>query len=120
MIDLRDRLAAGEALDYAAIVPRADFDVDAAVEVVRPICDDVASRGVSALRHWSDRFDHVVPERFRVPAAELEAAVEQLDDDVRAAFEVAIDRRRRVAEAERGDVDTAVDARAGGDRHGSG
>ncbi len=108
MIDLRDRLAAGEALDYTAIVPRAEFDVDAAVEVVRPICDDVASRGVSALRHWSDRFDHVVPEHFRVPSADLEAAVEQLDDDVRAAFEVAIDRRRRVSEAERGAVDTAI------------
>jgi histidinol dehydrogenase len=108
VIDLRDRLAAGETLDYAAIVPRADFDVAAAVEVVRPICDDVAARGVSALRHWSDRFDHVVPDEFRVPAAELEAAVEQLDDDVRAAFAVAIDRRRRVSEAERGEVDTAV------------
>ena len=43
-----------------------------------------------------------------MPSADLEAAVEQLDDDVRAAFEVAIDRRRRVSEAERGDVDTAV------------
>jgi histidinol dehydrogenase len=108
VIDLRDRLAAGEPLDYAAIVPRADFDVDAAVEVVRPICDDVAVRGVSALRHWSERFDHVVPDEFRVPAEVIEAAVDQLDDEVRAAFEVAIDRRRRVSEAERGEVDTAV------------
>jgi histidinol dehydrogenase len=108
VIDLRDRLAAGETLDYAAIVPRADFDVDAAVEVVRPICDDVAARGVSALRHWSERFDHVVPDEFRVPAGELESAVEQLDDEVRAAFEVAIDRRRRVSEAERGEVDTVI------------
>lgn len=107
-IDLRGRLAAGDTLDYAAIVPRADFDVDAAVEVVRPICDDVAVRGVSALRHWSDRFDHVVPDEFRVPAEELAAAVERLDPEVRAAFEVAIDRRRRVSEAEVGDVDVAV------------
>jgi len=62
---------------------------------------------VSALRHWSDRFDHVVPDSFRVPAAELEAAVEQLDAEVRAAFEVAIDRRRRVSEAERTTVRVA-------------
>ena len=74
MIDLRGRLAAGEQLDYAAIVPRAEFDVDAAVEVVRPICADVADRGVSALRHWSQRFDQVVAREFRVPAAELAAA----------------------------------------------
>lgn len=38
-IDLRGRLAAGEKLDCTAIVPRADFDVDAAVEVV--VCDKV-------------------------------------------------------------------------------
>ena len=30
MIDLRDRLAAGDQLDYAAIVPRAEFDALAA------------------------------------------------------------------------------------------
>ncbi len=113
MIDLRDRLAAGEQLDYAAIVPRAEFDVEAAVEVVRPICDDVAVRGVSALRHWSDRFDHVVPDEFRVPAAELAAAVDQLDPEVRAAFEVAIDRRRRVSAAELGESATTVELAPG-------
>jgi histidinol dehydrogenase len=113
VIDLRDRLAAGEQLDYAAIVPRAEFDVDAAVEVVRPICDDVAVRGVSALRHWSDRFDHVVPDEFRVSAADLAAAVEQLDPEVRAAFEVAIDRRRRVSAAELGESATTVELAPG-------
>jgi histidinol dehydrogenase len=113
VIDLRDRLAAGEQLDYAALVPRAEFDVEAAVEVVRPICDDVAVRGVSALRHWSDRFDHVVPDEFRVPAAELSAAVEQLDPEVRAAFEVAIDRRRRVSVAELGETATTVELAPG-------
>ena len=113
MIDLRDRLAAGEQLDYAAIVPRAEFDVEAAVEVVRPICDDVAVRGVSALRHWSDRFDQVVPDEFRVPAAELATAVDQLDPEVRAAFEVAIDRRRRVSAAELGESATTVELAPG-------
>lgn len=57
VIDLRGRLAAGEQLDYVALVPRADFDVAAAVESVRPICDDVAARGVSALAHWSEQYE---------------------------------------------------------------
>ncbi|MDN5804127.1 MAG: histidinol dehydrogenase [Microlunatus sp.] len=113
VIDLRDRLSAGQTLDYAAIVPRAAFDVEAAVEVVRPICSDVAARGLSALQHWSDRFDHVVPESFRIPAADLEAAVETLDPEVRAAFEVAIERRRRVSEAERGETETVVELAPG-------
>jgi histidinol dehydrogenase len=110
VIDLRGREAAGERLDHAAVVPRAAFDVAAAVEVVRPICDGVAERGAEALREYSERFDHVVPEHFRVPAAALEAAVQNLDADVRAAFEESIRRRRLVSEAELGErsVDVAV------------
>ena len=103
VIDLRGRAAAGERLDYAAVVPRAAFDVAAAVEVVRPICEDVAARGIAALAEYSERFDHVVPEQFRVPAEALEAAVATLDADVRAAFEESIRRRRAVSEAELGE-----------------
>ncbi len=108
VIDLRGRLADGERVDHARVVPRADFDVAAAVETVRPVCDDVAARGADALRHWSQRFDGVVPERFRVPAAELERAAEELDPSVRAAFLESIRRRRLVSEAELGDARTDV------------
>ena len=109
-IDLRGRLAAGERLDYATVVPRAAFDVAAAVEVVRPICEDVATRGVEALREYSERFDHVVPAQFRVPAEALRAAEEHLAPDVRAAFAESIRRRRAVSEAELGEraVDVEV------------
>jgi histidinol dehydrogenase len=113
VIDLRGRLVAGERLDYAALVPRADFDVARAVESVRPICDDVAARGVSALAHWSAQYDQVVPERFRVEASELRAAAERIDPDLRAAFEVAIARRRAVGEAERGDSSVATEPAPG-------
>jgi histidinol dehydrogenase len=108
VLDLRGRIAAGERLDYAALVPRAAFDVAAAVDVVRPICDGVAERGAAALREYSERFDHVVPEQFRVPAAALQAAVETLDPDVRAAFEESIRRRRLVSEAELGERNVDV------------
>jgi histidinol dehydrogenase len=67
VIDLRGRRTAGERLDYAAIVPRADFDVAAAADIVRPICSDVARRGAGALADYSMRFDRVVPTSFRVP-----------------------------------------------------
>ncbi len=115
MIDLRGRRARGEWLDYAALVPRARFDVDAAVDIVRPICADVAARGTAALAHYSETFDHVVPESFRVSPATLATAAEQLDPELRRAFETAIARRRRVSEAELGepvvDVDVAPQAR---------
>ena len=106
-IDLRGRRTAGEREDYAAIVPRGGFEVDAAVEVVRPICADVAERGLAALADYSQRFDRVVPPSFRVPASALADAARQLDPELRAAFEVAISRRRTVSEAELGEA--AVD-----------
>jgi histidinol dehydrogenase len=102
VIDLRGRRAAGQQPDYAAVLPRAAFDVAAAVEAVRPICTDVAERGVAALAEYSARFDQVVPEAFAVPAEALARAAGQLDPELRAAFAVAIDRRRRVSTAERG------------------
>ncbi|GAB3704707.1 histidinol dehydrogenase [Mariniluteicoccus flavus] len=109
-IDLRGRLAAGDTLDYARLVPRAAFDVDAALAAVRPVCDDVAARGADALRDLSQRFDGVVPEHLRVPADVLRRCESELDPQVRAAFEVAIDRRRRVSRAELGEesVDVSV------------
>jgi histidinol dehydrogenase len=100
VIDLRGRR--GEQLDYAAVLPRGAFDVAAAVEAVRPICADVAERGVAALAEYSARFDQVVPQVFAVPGEALARAAGQLDPELRSAFAVAIDRRRRVSEAERG------------------
>ncbi|MDO5683538.1 MAG: histidinol dehydrogenase [Propionibacteriaceae bacterium] len=112
-MDLRGRLGAGETLDYRRIVPRAPFDVAAAMAAVAPVCDAVAERGEEALRELSERFDGVVPESFRVPAEALAAAEAQLDPEVRAAFEVAIERRRTVAIAERGQEQVAVDVAPG-------
>ncbi|NLT31149.1 MAG: histidinol dehydrogenase, partial [Propionibacterium sp.] len=112
-IDLRGRLAAGETLNYPTLVPRAETDVEAAVAVVAPICAAVATEGEAALRRFSEQFDDVVPEHFRVPAAAIAEAVAGLDPQVRAAFEVAIERRRTVAEAERGSERVEVDLAPG-------
>ena len=103
VVNLRGRRAAGQPLDYAAIVPRADFDVAAATEIVRPICSDVARRGAAALADYSMRFDRVLPATFRVPTTALETAAARLHPDLRKAFATAIERRRRVSETELGD-----------------
>jgi len=86
--------------DYRSVLPRAAFDVAAAVEQVRPIVEGVAERGIAALAEFSERFDHVVPVSFRVPAEDLAAAEAGLAPNIRAAFLEAIDRRRKVAAAE--------------------
>lgn len=99
-IDLRgDALPEGAAL--RDLLPRAEFDVEAALEKVRPICEDVRHRGTAALIDYAERFDGVALERIRVPAAALDAALADLDPDVRAALEESIRRARIVHRAQR-------------------
>ncbi|MQS34954.1 histidinol dehydrogenase [Streptomyces katsurahamanus] len=99
-IDLRgDALPEGAAL--RALLPRAEFDVAAALEKVRPICEDVHHRGTEALIEYARKFDGVTLERVRVPAAALAEALAALDPEVRAALEESIRRARIVHRAQR-------------------
>jgi histidinol dehydrogenase len=95
--------------DYRAVVPRAEFDVEAALDVVRPICDAVRHRGVEAIREYTARFDHVEQDDIAVPVAALHEALESLDPDVRAGLEESVRRLRMTCEAElEQDVTTQV------------
>ncbi|GAA1039813.1 MULTISPECIES: histidinol dehydrogenase [Streptomyces] len=99
-IDLRgDALPEGPAL--RDLLPRADFDVQAALEKVRPICEDVHHRGDAALIDFAEKFDGVRLESVRVPAQALADALAGLDADVRAALEESIRRARLVHRAQR-------------------
>ncbi|MBA3309967.1 MAG: histidinol dehydrogenase [Nocardioidaceae bacterium] len=100
LIDVRGRRAAGEQLDYRALVPRAEFDVEAAVEAVRPICEAVRSHGHAALVRQAAEFDGVHLQDVKVPTGALEAALDGLDTDVRSALELAITRLRATCAAE--------------------
>lgn len=91
----------GQRLDYRTVIPRGEYDVEHALDAVRPISEAVRVRGAEALREFSERFDRVVPESFRVPSGLLAACAESLDADVRAALDESIRRRREVALAER-------------------
>ncbi|KQT89619.1 histidinol dehydrogenase [Marmoricola sp. Leaf446] len=98
-IDLRDG-AAGTDPDYRTLVPRADFDVEAAVHVVRPICDDVRDRGVEAIREYSRKFDRVEQTDITVPRQALRDALAALDPAIRAGLEESVRRLRLTCEAE--------------------
>jgi len=93
----------------AGVLPRAELDVEAAVETVRPICADVRDRGVEAIRAASARFDGVQQDAVDVPRSVLDRALHELDPDVRAGLEESIARLRRSCEAERGTDDDAED-----------
>ncbi|TMR10010.1 histidinol dehydrogenase [Nonomuraea turkmeniaca] len=91
------------------VLPRAELDVEAALEKVRPICDDVRHRGVAAVRELTARFDGVEIATTRVPAGEIERALRELDPKVRAALEESIRRARLVhRDQRRADATTEV------------
>ena len=103
-IDLR-----GSRRDPRGLLPRAQLDVSAAVETIRPVVEAVREHGFSAIREATERFDGVALERLRVPAEAIAAAAEALDPDVRAALLEAIARARKVhADQRRTDVTTQV------------
>lgn len=82
------------------VLPRAELDVEAALRLVRPVCDDVRARGADAVRDATERFDGVRIDALRVPAEALTEALAELDPAVRAALEEAIVRARRVHEGQ--------------------
>ncbi|NRQ50973.1 histidinol dehydrogenase [Aeromicrobium sp. YC3-14] len=101
-LDLRelDPAADESAVVYTAAVPRAEVDVEHALAAVRPICEDVRSRGTVAVLDAGERFDGVRPAQLRVPAAALADALAALAPEIRAALEESIRRLRQTSEAE--------------------
>jgi histidinol dehydrogenase len=108
-VDLRGASVA----DYRDVVPRADFDVEAALDVVRPLCDAVRRRGVEAVRELTARFDGVQQDDIAVPASALQDALQKLDPEVRAALEESVRRLRLTCRAEL-EEDVATDVVPGG------
>jgi histidinol dehydrogenase len=99
-IDLRgEALPEGSAL--RDLLPRAEFDVEAALEKVRPICEDVRHHGAAAVIDYGERFDGVRVPGLRVPAEAITRALDELDPPVRAALEESIRRARLVHREQR-------------------
>ena len=95
IIDLRGRkLSRAELLEA---MPRAEMGTGEATDLVRPILEEVRSRGAAALRDFAEKFDGVRPANLRVPAEAMRAALEGLDPKVRAAIEESVRRARAVA-----------------------
>ncbi len=89
------------AADLAALLPRATLDVVAAIDRIRPVCEDVRQRGAAAVREYSARFDGVDLASTVVPREALTAALADLDPAVRAALTEAARRARLVHQAQR-------------------
>ncbi len=101
-LDLRNLDPAAEEWQwvYSAAVPRAELDVEHAMAAIRPICEDVKSRGADAVLDAGERFDGVRPTQLRVPPAAITDALDALAPDIRAGLEESIRRLRQTCEAE--------------------
>ncbi|HZB66701.1 MAG TPA: histidinol dehydrogenase [Ornithinibacter sp.] len=110
-MDLRGRHLTLRAL--RAVLPRAEFDVEAALDAVRPIVEDVRERGASAVYALAERFDGTAPPRLRVPKDVIDTALATLDPAVRVALEESI-RRARVVHADQRRTDTTTTVSDGG------
>ena len=90
-IDLRSAAtgrAAGEPFDYRTALPRADFDVEAAVPAVHAITEAVRTGGIEAIQEMSAKFDGVERDRRRGwPPRRCARALEELDPAIRAGLE---------------------------------
>jgi histidinol dehydrogenase len=82
------------------VLPRAELDVAAAVEAVRPVCEDIRERGAAAVREHTARFDGVDLPATRVPREALAQALAALDPAVTAALTEAIRRAKAVHQAQ--------------------
>ena len=86
-IDLR-----GFTGELSEVLPRPETPTGGPVDVVRDILSAVAERGDAAVREYTSRFDGVELDSLVVADAELAAAIERIEPDVRAALELAAER----------------------------
>lgn len=84
------------------IVPRQTTEfVGNALTTVHEILENVQARGADYLRELSAKFDGVEQGALRVPQSAIDRAVENLDPAVRKGLEIAIERTRAFAAAQR-------------------
>ncbi|GAA2132659.1 histidinol dehydrogenase [Glycomyces algeriensis] len=100
-IDLSGEVPGYSARALRELMPRAAFDVNEALRSVQPLIDDIRHRGTSAVVEIVERFDHVRLEHLRVPDSAIKTAVEELDPELRRAYQTSIDRVRTAHEAQR-------------------
>ncbi len=93
-VDLRGRRLSKSEINKA--IPRAKLDVMAAMQIVTPILEQVRVGAESDLIELAEKFDGVAPTKIRVPKAEVDSALLELDPKVRTALEIAAERIRKV------------------------
>ncbi len=78
-------------------LPRAALDLDAAVEIIRPLVEKIRTGGSQAIKAIAKDIDGIDIDPIRVSEEELTTALANLDPNLRSSLEIAIERVRKVA-----------------------
>ena len=82
------------------VVERASLDVDAVIEIVKPIIEDVRNNGDQAVNNWTEKLDKIRPSALRVPQNEIDKALAEMSRDVVSALKEAIKRTQVVHQSQ--------------------
>ena len=82
------------------VVERAALDVDAVIEIVKPIIEDVKDNGDQAVNNWTEKLDKIRPSALRVPQNEIDKALAEMSLDVVSALKEAIKRTQVVHQSQ--------------------
>ena len=82
--------------EIRALIPRANLDIAGALESVQKIIDEVRAGGTESLFALAEKFDGVRPRSLRVDKAEIESALLALDEKVKDALLLSIERITKV------------------------
>ena len=78
-------------------LPRAALDLDSAIEIIRPLVEKIRSGGAKAIEDIAKQIDGIDINPIRVSEEELKTALSELDPQLKASLEVAIERVRAVS-----------------------
>jgi histidinol dehydrogenase len=93
-VDLRG--ARHSKAEVQSLLPRATLDVNEAMKLIEPILTRVKNGGVEDLYALGQEFDGVRPPSLRVPQSALDAALAELDPEIRRSLDISIERIRKV------------------------
>lgn len=78
------------------LLPRATLDVNEAMKLIEPILTRVKNGGAEDLYALGQEFDGIRPPSLRVPQSALDAALAELDPEIRRSLDISIERIRKV------------------------
>jgi len=94
-LDLREQVISAAHIEQE--LPRAAMDLSTAIEVIRPLIERIRTTGASAIEEIASEIDGIDVSPIRVSEIELAKALTDLDVELKASLEIAIERVKKVS-----------------------